>query len=226
MSLLRGRRLVITSGPTHGLIDAIRFVSNTSSGELGTRIAEAALAQGAEVHMIHGPGSMEPEAHAKLRLAPVRTVGDVLEAVTRILAAGSTDAIVHAMAVLDYEPETTADEKIPSGRESIELRLVPTPKVIDAIRELAPKALLVGFKLLAGAEQGELRRAALALMQRSGADLVVANDLTDIQHGEHTAVFIQPDGRELGPHRGKRGIAEALAREIACRLAAREGSGS
>lgn len=217
--------MLITSGPTQAPIDAVRYIANTSSGELGARIADAALEAGARVHLVHGPGSIMPAPHSRLSVSPVRTVDDLIAALQAQLAGGSVGVVIHAMAVLDYVPEAAGPGKIPSGRDHIDLRLVPTPKVIDRIRRWAPEALLVGFKLVAGESEEGLRQAALTLLRRSGADLVVANDMVQIQAGEHRAVFIEPDGRATGAFAGKVAIAEALVREIAARLACREGSG-
>ncbi|HOS93527.1 MAG TPA: phosphopantothenoylcysteine decarboxylase [Armatimonadota bacterium] len=222
---LTGRHVLITSGPTQAPIDAVRYIANTSSGALGAHTADAALDAGASVLLVHGPGSIVPQPHPRLTLSPVRTVDDLIATLQRQLAATRFDAIAHAMAVLDYVPEAAGTGKIPSGQDHIDLRLVPTPKVIDRVREWAPDSLLIGFKLVAGESDEGLRQAALTLLRRSGADLVVANDMVQIQAGEHRAVFIEPSGRTAGAFVGKAAIAEALVREIAARLAGREGSG-
>lgn len=222
---LTGRSVLITSGPTQAPIDAVRYVANTSSGELGARIAGAALDAGARVYLVHGPGSTVPPSHPRLALSPVRTVDDLIATLQGQLSATRFDAVVHAMAVLDYVPEAAGPGKIPSGQDHIDLRLVPTPKVIDLIRQWAPDSLLVGFKLVAGESDEGMRQAALTLLRRSGADLVVANDMAQIRAGEHRAVFIEPGGREAGLFVGKAAIAKALVSEIARRLAYRKGSG-
>lgn len=222
---LTGRRIIITSGPTRGPIDAVRYVSNRSSGRLGSRIAEEALRRGAAVVLVAGPGSRRPDPEelseaerGRLRILPVETVDDLIGVLRGEMESNPPDAIVHAMAVLDYVPEAPDQTKTPSGRENWTIRLVRTPKVIGLIREWAPDARLVQFKLEVGLPEDELRTAALESLRHNEADLVVANDLTRIRDEVHPALVLDASGKVLARPGTKTEIAAALCDLLAVRV--------
>jgi phosphopantothenoylcysteine synthetase/decarboxylase len=223
---LAGKHVLITSGPTRADIDAVRYISNRSSGRLGKAIALEALARGARVTMVAGPDSAVPGADeartasaasgqagasARLRILPIVTVEDLIRTLEAELKAPQPpDAVIHAMAVLDYVPAATLAEKVPSEGEAWDIRLVRTPKVIRLIRDWAPKTCLVQFKLEVGMTDEQLRAAALASMRGNRADLAVANDLSHIRDEVHPALIIAADGRVLARPGTKRDIASAL----------------
>lgn len=138
-------------------------ISNKSTGRLGTAIATKALAAGAEVTFVYGTESLAPDPHPALALVEVETVSDLVTALERELTRKPHDAIIHLMAVLDYEPAEYLAEKVPSGREEWVVRLKPTPKVIARLKGWAPRALLVGFKLEDRLSDAELVAEAQAL---------------------------------------------------------------
>lgn len=215
---LRSRRLLITSGPTRANLDAVRFISNRSTGRLGSAIAREALERGARVTLVAGPDSRRPEPRDGLDVACIETVDDLVQTLNDRLGEGEYDAIVHAMAVLDYVPASPEEGKVRSGRDEWTLRLEKTPKVIQKIRYHAPGALLVGFKLEVGTDEEGLRRAAADTMEKSGADLLVANDLEDIGADRHPALILDPEGRILAEPETKEGIARSLCDLVAGRL--------
>jgi len=212
---LTGRRLLVTSGPTRGPIDRVRYISNKSTGRLGTAIAAKALAAGAQVTFVYGTESLVPDSHPALVLVEVETVSDLLTALERELTSKPHDAIIHLMAVLDYEPAEYVPEKAASGREEWVVRLKPTPKVITRLKEWAPRALLVGFKLEDHLPDAELITAAQALARKNGAALVVANNLAEIEQGRHRALFVAPSGSVLAEVVGKEAIADELLKQVA-----------
>jgi phosphopantothenoylcysteine synthetase/decarboxylase len=212
---LTGRRLLVTSGPTRGPIDRVRYISNKSTGRLGTAIAAKALAAGAEVTFVYGSESLVPDPHPALLLVEVETVSDLLTAVKRELTRKPHDAIIHLMAVLDYEPAEFHPEKTASGKREWVVRLKPTPKVIARLKEWAPGALLVGFKLEDRLPDAELIAEAQALAQKNGAAFVVANNLAEIEAGRHRALFVAPAGAVLAEVVGKEAIADELLRQVA-----------
>ncbi len=216
---LSGRRLLITSGPTRARIDAVRYISNRSSGRLGARIADEALAAGAAVAFVRGPDSARPAASSPaLEIIDIETVEDARRAVVRVLTSQRVDAVVHLMAVLDYAPAETSPGKTPSGREEWLLRLVRTPKIIQEIRRLAPEAYLASFKLEVNKSDEELARIALESLRRNGSQLVVANDLSRIEGERHPACFVDPEGRIVRRCQTKTEIARELIRCIASAL--------
>jgi len=220
---LTDKRLLITSGPTRADLDAVRFISNRSSGRLGCRMAAEALARGARVTMVAGPQSVVPREKdfaapewQRLRIIPIESVFDLLETLEAELASRPPyDAVVHAMAVLDYVPEEVIDQKVPSGREAWTIRLVRTPKVIQRIKGWAPDTLLVGFKLEVNQGQERLREIALASLRENRADFVVANDLSGIRDEIHPALIMGADGAVLARPRTKSEIARELCRILA-----------
>jgi phosphopantothenoylcysteine synthetase/decarboxylase len=222
---LTGRRLLITSGPTWAAIDAVRYIGNRSSGRLGSCIAREALGRGAAVTVVAGPGSVTPacegltlQERARLRIVRIESVPDLIEAVEAELTGPQPpDAVVHAMAVLDYVPAQPSVAKTPSGREEWQVRLVRTPKVIRIIRDKAPGACLVEFKLEVDRTEEQLREAALASLRANGADLVVANDLNRIDADRHPALILAPDGTVLARPGTKAEIAAALCDILAGR---------
>ena len=224
---LSGKRILITSGPTRANIDAVRYISNRSSGRLGCRIAIEALALGARVTVIAGPESAVPgkdelsrEEWERLRVIPIETVYDLLQAMEKELTAHERyDAVVHAMAVLDYVPEKEESGKVSSRKQSWTLRLVRTPKVIQQIKVWSPRTFLVGFKLEVGKSEERLREIGTAAMRQNRADLVVVNDLTKIHDEEHPAIILGAGGAVLSSPRTKSEIARELCRILAHALA-------
>jgi len=225
---LQGKRILITSGPTRAHLDAVRFISNRSSGRLGKLIALEALMAGADVMFVHGHGSELPSGRIPpdacpfehLRMREIETVEDLIATLKAELQETRYDAAVHAMAVLDFAPDHRLGEKVPSEQGEWTVKLVKTPKAIQLFRELSPQTFLVGFKLETGASEPQLIQAAHESLKRYNADLVVANDLTQIKAGQHIAHFVNPEGKVEGTYRTKDEIASALVQLLAKRLAA------
>ena len=218
---LRGRRILITSGPTRAPIDAVRFLSNKSTGRLGSLIAEAALEAGADVTFVYGRGSALPLVRGgridHLRVLPIDTVDDLVSEFRQELPTGY-DAVVHAMAVLDFQPAVAREEKVSSNQTEWTVRLVPTPKAAALVRDLAPKTFFIGFKLEVAKSAAELVGIAADWARRTHADLVVANDMRDIEHGTHTGHLVRPDGTVEQVVQGKEMIARALVALLGRRL--------
>ncbi|HEV3167642.1 MAG TPA: phosphopantothenoylcysteine decarboxylase [Isosphaeraceae bacterium] len=221
---LSGRRLLITSGPTRAPLDAVRFLSNKSTGRLGTLIAEAAVQAGAEVAFVYGRVSETPTIRGgrrgHLRLLPIDTVRDLIAVFTKELPTGY-DAVIHAMAVLDFEPAEVREEKTSSDLSEWVVRLTPTPKAATLVKTLAPKTLFVGFKLEVGKGKDALIEIARTWADKNSADLVVANDLRDIERGLHIGYLVRSDGAMEGVAEGKEAIARTLIDFISRSLANR-----
>jgi len=223
-AILKHKRVLITGGPTRAPLDAVRYISNYSSGRLGCRIAMEALRCGAEVTFIAGPGSRRPsmerlseDERSRLMELPITTVDDLVGAVERhMFSAERPDIIIHAMAVLDYVPESPPmGQKTPSGKSAWDVRLVRTPKVVRQMRNWGAHLYIVQFKLEVGVSDGQLREIAVASLWRNGTDLVVANDLLEITDTEHPAIILDPDGAVLARPVTKDEIAEQLCAIVA-----------
>jgi len=210
---LRNKKLLITSGPTRAPLDAVRYITNKATGSTGARIAEEAIARGADVTYVYGRASQLPVLrgviHDHLTLISVETIDDLVR-VFKTEIPRRYDAVIHPMAVLDFQPDIVRSEKTASGVEEWIVRLVPTQKVIGLVKDLAPDTFLVGFKLEVGKTPEELRQIAYQFLKKNRCDLVVANDLRQIEGGEHTGYFIAPDGRVAKTVVGKDAIARSL----------------
>jgi len=164
---LAGRRVVITAGPTHEPIDPVRFVGNRSSGKMGVAIATEALARGASVVLVLGPGTVSPPAGVD-----VIGVETAEEMRTAVLAHADADAFVMAAAVADFRPKVAADRKLKKDQGVPDLVFEPTP---DILREIAaarrPGQVIVGF----AAETDDVEAAGRAKLTDKQLDLLVAN---------------------------------------------------
>lgn len=218
---LAGRRILVTSGPTRAPLDAVRFLTNKSTGRLGSLIAEAVVQAGGDVAFVYGRGSETPTVRGghrdHLRLLAIDTVDDLIAVFTKELPTGY-DAVIHAMAVLDFAAAAVHEEKTSSELPEWTVRLTPTPKAARLVKELAPRTFFVGFKLEVGRERAALIETARAWGSRNGADLVVANDLRDIERGVHTGYLVGADGRVEATAVGKEAIARALVDLLERRL--------
>lgn len=230
MGDLLHKRILITSGPTRGPLDAVRYITNKSTGRLGVILAREALSRGARVTFIYGKGSLVPEADdigaeafSRLKLVEIVTVPELSEVMKRELEGEQYDVVLHSMAVLDYVPERYAEQKTRSGQNEWWIRLVRTPKVIRLIKELQPETMLVGFKLEVDKPEGELIEIAHQSLLANRADLVLANDLHQIEQGHHVGYIVNPAGEVEGVVEGKEEIARKLLDAVAERLSSGAG---
>ena len=216
MDTMKSGRVLVTSGPTRAWFDKVRHIANTSSGALGARIVEALTVAGYTTTHLFGAGSVQPLSAVPGLFESIETstVEDVITAARGILARGDVKAIVHAMAVLDYAPEARLGEKKKSGDDIWDVRLVRTPKIIALMREAAPEAFFVGFKLESGVAEAELVARAKILLDRHRLDAVVANDLDRIGDGRHEALIVGPGGDILARPQTKESIAVEIVRLI------------
>lgn len=221
MGSLEGVRVMITSGPTRGYIDAVRYISNKSTGKLGTVIATELLKSGASVTFVYGMGSSIPDVAlldkgcaGRLILIEVETIDDLLTTIQEKLKGNLFDAIIHAMAVLDYVPETQSSDKTPSDKDKLVVTFVKTPKIIKLMRNLWPHAFFISFKLEVGLSQDALIERAYASLLENSADLVVANNQDEIAGEKHRAYLINLHKKIEFRCETKQDIAENLANRI------------
>ncbi|MHC4138885.1 MAG: phosphopantothenoylcysteine decarboxylase domain-containing protein [Planctomycetota bacterium] len=217
MPFLKNKSILITSGSTRGYLDAVRYITNTSTGKLGCEIALEAIKHGATVTFIHGADSMCPMTQdhkeikpSQLKLIEIETNDDLIKVLHEKLKNRRFDAIVHAMAVADYVPARAKPNKMSSNKDEWTLKLVKTAKVITIIRDIWPDALLVGFKLEVNRTKEELVKIARKLLKTSGSDLVVANDKKSISRNSHTAYMVTGDDKVSKPLKGKTEIAKNI----------------
>jgi phosphopantothenoylcysteine decarboxylase/phosphopantothenate--cysteine ligase len=214
----KGRRVLVTSGPTHEDVDPVRFVGNRSSGKMGHAIAAEAARRGAEVTLVSGPVAVETPAGC--RVVRVRSAEDMAEAVAKALP--GTDVAFFAAAVADFRPDATAEQKLRrEDRQSLELVLVRTRDVLAESVAAATGAFLVGF---AAETESDLSGAARRKLAAKRCDLLVANAVGGARSAfdadDNEVVIAAPDGSiERVPRAPKREVARKLLDAVHERLA-------
>jgi phosphopantothenoylcysteine decarboxylase/phosphopantothenate--cysteine ligase len=173
----RALRVLVTSGGTAEPVDGVRVLTNTSTGRTGALIAGHLARAGHDVFQLRARGS--EEAHG-CRGESFVTFAELDHALSRVLSSAPFDAIIHAAAVSDFSVEGASFGKLGSDSAPV-LRLRPNPKLVDTLRARSahPSVRIVAFKLTRSAVGGEAALDAGTLLARSGADLVVQNDLAE-----------------------------------------------
>src|SRR5215510_4670859 len=219
---LAGKRMIVTSGPTHEPIDPVRYIANRSSGRQGHAIAAAAAAAGAEVTLVSGPVNIpDPSDVRTVKGVTARAMFQAVE------AALPADCAVFAAAVADWRVATPGREKIKKqkGKAPPPLALIENPDILFTIahRKTQRPSLVIGF----AAETESVIANAKAKLARKGCDWIVANDVspeTGIMGGETNSVHVvTADGVEAWPPQSKDEVAHALVARIATALEGQEG---
>lgn len=171
---LKGRRVLITAGPTQEKIDPVRYIGNFSTGKMGFALAEAVAAEGAEVELIAGPVALTT-SHPRIHRTDVQSALQMCDAATRLFPS-CTDAILCA-AVADYRPAVAADDKIKrEGQDALTLQLVQNPDIAATLGGMKQQGQrLVGFAL----ETSDAARHGAEKLQRKQLDHIVVNSLAD-----------------------------------------------
>jgi phosphopantothenoylcysteine decarboxylase/phosphopantothenate--cysteine ligase len=174
---LRGKRALVTAGPTYEPIDPVRFVGNHSSGKMGFAIAHELAMQGAEVELVAGPVSLQLP-HPSIKRTDVMTAAQMHATCTA--RAQESDIIVMAAAVADYRPAVQAASKIKKQPSQLSIALEPTTDILAELgKGKRAKQLLIGFAL---ETDNEVEHATQKL-ERKGLDLIVLNSLRDAGAG-------------------------------------------
>jgi phosphopantothenoylcysteine decarboxylase/phosphopantothenate--cysteine ligase len=170
---LKGKKVLVTAGPTHEAIDPVRFISNHSSGKMGFAIAEALADQGAEVNLVTGPTHQHTQ-HPGVSVKKVTTAKEMLDACTLIF--DQTDITVLSAAVADYKPAEAAAQKIKKKDENLSLTLTRTDDIAATLGKKKHNGqIIVGFALETEAEEAN----ALKKLRSKNFDLIVLNSLND-----------------------------------------------
>ena len=172
--ILKGKKVLMTAGPTIEKIDPIRIITNHSTGKTGVLLASELVSAGAKVTLVYGPGITEPPKGAKI--IPVQTVTDMFNEVKKQMKK-KFDIIILAAAASDYIPKNQYSKKIKSTRNSLTVELKKAPKIIDHIKKLQKDAFLIGFKAETDISKKELAIRAKQKLRDSKADMIIANDI-------------------------------------------------
>lgn len=208
---LAGETVLVTAGPTHESIDAVRYIANRSSGKMGYAIAERAAARGARVVLISGP--VHIPAPSNVALVSVRTAREMRDAVLSYL--DEATIVIKAAAVADYYVADAPAEKQKKTGARLSLQLDPTPDILAEIGARKGGRLLVGF----AAETGDLLAEARRKMIAKNCDLLVANlvnrDGLGFESEDNEVEILSASGQTV--HAGpapKRNIADRILDEV------------
>ncbi|MFY9758259.1 MAG: bifunctional phosphopantothenoylcysteine decarboxylase/phosphopantothenate--cysteine ligase CoaBC [Pseudolabrys sp.] len=211
---LQGRRVLVTSGPTHEPIDPVRYIANRSSGKQGHAIAAAAAAAGADVTLVSGPVNVPDPSGVKV--IKVETARDMLKSVEHALP---VDIAIFAAAVADWRVANAGEQKLKkqAGKTTPELSLVENPDILATIarRKTQRPKLVIGF----AAETENVLANARAKLAKKGCDWILANDVSaqsGVMGGDRNSItLVRASGVETWPTLGKDEVAAMLVVRIA-----------
>lgn len=169
---LKGKKVLITAGPTYEAIDPVRFIGNHSSGKMGFEIAKIAANLGAEVILVSGPSSQKIN-HSFVKRIDVVSAEDMYIACHEFYE--HVDVAICAAAVADYKPANVATQKIKKKDTSLDIKLTPTKDILASLGEIKSKQLLVGFALETNNEEENAK----GKITRKNLDLIILNSLRD-----------------------------------------------
>ena len=223
-------KILVTSGGTSEAIDRVRSITNHSTGRLGLVITEALIKAGHEVCLITTSHAVRPASHPNLKIIEIKNTLDLLEEMRNLVK--DYQVLIHSMAVSDYTPVymTSIDEvqasqdlskfltkqntesKISSKEDAQILFLKKNPKIISLVKEWNPKIHLIGFKLLVDVTKDHLIDVARESLNKNRADIIVANDLTQINSEQHLAYLVEKNDYQTAY--SKQEIAELIIKKI------------
>jgi len=204
--------VLITAGGTSERIDDVRRITNTSTGRLGTSIAQAFFGMGCKIHYVRGQGAVVP-AIAGIDEYVIQSAKDAENTLRSIIANNKIDAIIHAMAVSDFRLKDELQGKISSDADEITLTLTKVPKIIKLFRGLAPDAVIVGFKLVSEMSEAGLLDTGHALLTKYDCDFVLANDTAQLDPNNHKGWLIDRD-KSYQIFTGKEEIAKGIGEGV------------
>jgi phosphopantothenoylcysteine decarboxylase/phosphopantothenate--cysteine ligase len=206
--LLAGRKVLITAGPTYEAIDAVRGITNRSSGKMGYAIAQAALEMGAEVTLVSGPTSLGKPQGAQT--VDVTSAAEMFEAVKQKVA--HMDIFIGVAAVADYRVALPSEQKIKKDDAKLTLELIPNPDILAYVANLPKPPFCVGF----AAESEKLREYATDKRKKKKLPLLAAN-LAQYAIGsdDNELVLFDDAGEHILPRTDKLTLARALMRHAA-----------
>ena len=192
---LKGKRFLITAGPTQEAIDPVRYITNHSSGKMGYAIAKMARLRGAEVTLVSGPVNIKP--FSGINLVPVKSAADMFETVTYI--SSEADVVVMCSAVADYTPAEYSDQKVKKHDGDMAIQLKRTQDILGWLGEHKHEGqTLVGFSM----ETENLIENSRTKLQKKHADLICANSISGGNTGfavdtNQVTLITQHEAKEL-----------------------------
>ncbi|HKJ48362.1 MAG TPA: bifunctional phosphopantothenoylcysteine decarboxylase/phosphopantothenate--cysteine ligase CoaBC [Christiangramia sp.] len=208
---LKGKKIVITAGPTYEAIDPVRFIGNHSSGKMGFEIATSAMQLGAEVILISGPTHLSIDEN-KIKLIRVVSTRDMYEASHANFE--DADVFVAAAAVADYKPKNVAEQKIKKNDDTLTLELTKTEDILASLGNIKKDQKLIGFALETNNEVENARKK----LKKKNLDFIVLNSLNDkgagFQGDTNKISVIYPDLKKDFELKSKKEVAGDILNEI------------
>ncbi len=216
---LKGKKVMVTAGPTREYIDPTRFISNPSSGKMGYAVAEVAQRRGANVTLISGPTTVSPPIGVEL--CYVETAGEMQDAVLEVY--DNVDIAVMAAAVADYRPQTFSPNKLKKSAHQQSVQLERNPDIAEMLGQHKREQILVCF----AAETSDLLENAQSKLINKNCDLIVANDILAKGAGFEddtniVTILANSDEQEQLPLLSKRKVAEIIFDRVVTLMGERE----
>ena len=213
---LKGKKILITAGPTYEAIDPVRFIGNHSSGKMGFAIANVAANLGAQVYLVSGPTNQQVK-HSSIHKVDVVSAEEMYRAVHRWFK--EMDVAILSAAVADYTPKNIASQKIKKSTKSLAIELMATKDILASLGKVKKHQFLVGFAL---ETDNELENAK-AKLKRKNLDLIILNSLKDKGAGFATdtnkITIIDQGLNEINFEvKSKTFVAEDIMKEIVLRI--------
>ena len=217
--VLKGKKVLITAGPTIEYIDPVRVITNQSTGKTGVLLASEFVSAGSKVTMIYGPGTEVPPKGAKV--VHVKTSSQMSEALKKEMRQ-KWDIVILAAAVSDYTPEKPSKTKLDSDLSRISLKMKKVPKMINDVKKIQKDVFLVGFKAETGISKEQLIKKAREKIVQADCDLVIANDIGTKRYKENSSYnnVISVDLKDITESgwKEKSKIAKFIRKEIEKRI--------
>lgn len=212
---MKGKKVLVTAGPTRESLDPVRFLSNRSTGKMGYAIARMAMLRGADVTLVSGPVNIPAPPFVKV--VPVESAQEMFEAVRD--AAEEQDIIIKSAAVADYRPMTVAEDKIKKTEGDMSIPLERTTDIIKYLGEHKKEGQFIcGFSM----ETKDMLENSSAKLVKKNMDMIVANNVKDEGAGfavdTNKVVMITRDGMKALPLMSKEEVADNLLTEIMERI--------
>lgn len=209
---LKGKKIMITAGPTYEKIDPVRFIGNYSSGKMGFALAEECCRRGAEVTLVAGPVSLS--CSKAIHRIDVESCEEMYQAATKAFA--STDVAILCAAVADFKPSEIADRKIKRKKDDLELRLVPTHDIAAALGKMKQKhQRIVAFALETNDEEANAQKK----RKKKNADFIVLNSTrnpgTTFRTDDNQITIISEEGKKEYEKKPKTEVARDIINELA-----------
>lgn len=216
--LLKGKKVLVTAGPTKEKIDPVRFITNRSTGKMGYAIAEEAVKLGAEVILISGTTALPvPEG---VQVVYIESAEDMYREVMNYFP--DVDIVIKSAAVADYRPVTVYDKKLKKQEGNLVIELERTKDILQELGQRKTKQFIVGF----AAETDNVEKYTIDKMRRKNTDMMIANDITKEGAGFGTntnivTIFSKDGNVKSLPLMSKNEVAKEILKEITKKMGAR-----